>query len=176
MNSLNRLLVRTWLRHRRGHVILCVSARLQFHTELSTVSVSAEISFVFALTCKWTTHFVTLCWGEKRWIRGQKKKKKWNRIKMPRLWSEDILPSSALIIPLHLPPVVKLHRALFSTVLLKFSKWLSEGLGSCCMLMSSALHRGINTKAPSKNRFQSSALCAVHAFYNCPKFFVQFIK
>lgn len=45
------LLVAAWLRHRHGHVILrvYVSARLQFHTELSTVRVSAEISVCLCL-------------------------------------------------------------------------------------------------------------------------------
>lgn len=45
---------------------------------------------------------------------------------------------------------LKLRRADSNTVLLKFSKWLLEGLAPGCMLMSSAPHQRINMKSLSE--------------------------
>lgn len=101
MNSLGHLLVCTWLTRRHGHGILFVSARLLFHTELSTVSVSAEISVCLCLELQMSCLLChVMLKRETLWI-------KVNMIplflyKMPRFWSDDVLPFAALIIPLPL--------------------------------------------------------------------------
>lgn len=134
-----------------------VSTGLQFHTKLSTVSDSAETG----LFLPWLANFVILCWGKKH--SGSKVIKdafvscKYGPV---LLWLCFTFPC-----PHHFPSSpsaslcssAKLHWAVLDRLLLKISKWLSEGLPSCCMLMSSALHWRINTKNQVWNHSQFAA-------------------
>lgn len=113
-------------------VCVSVSAQLQFHTELSTVSVSAEISVCLWLDLQMShslCHIMlkgkTLC-GSKVLV--------WRYFTFCCPHQSPTSPSLCLCAPLSSCTDQSW------TVLLKMSEWLSEGLVSCCMLMSSALH------------------------------------
>ena len=83
-------------------VCVCVFARSQFHTELSTVSVSAGISVCHCvdLTCKWASHFITLGWRDKHLEDQEVEIGPWNEARILGGWHSYLLPS--LIIPPHL--------------------------------------------------------------------------
>ena len=135
---------------------VCVSSRLQFHTELSPVSVSAEISVWLDLQMSHSLGHNMLrrhCTdkGNKWYLCSCKDVK-------PLVWY------FAACCPHHSSNLSFIFfGARLCTELAwtqcpqKNSKWLSEGLAPQCMLISSSLHSRINKEAASENHPQFSA-------------------
>lgn len=120
--------------------------------------------FVFALTCKF-------CWKKQTlWF---KYIKRYLFFLVNMGWFRS---DYALIIPLPLSPSPYAPLCQYCTEpswtqCLKISKWLSEGLPSCCMLMLSALHWRINTRTRSEitPNLLPNALCSsLSSFTLCP--------